>query len=321
MRLAEPLQDSYQALQTLCQSMDFTPVPLLISRVNSAGNEAATGPRQQFFLNKAFTAQLGYTLADIPDSDSWFERAYPDPDYRANVITGWQAKITESLEKGLPTAELQALVQCKNGQQRWFIVTVELYSPLWPDYYMVAFRDVHELCHALEENNRLSRTDTLTGLPNRREAQERLEHEWRRYQRVDSEFSVLLCDIDHFKSVNDELGHPAGDMALRAVAQQLAQTCRTVDCVSRWGGEEFLIILPATPLEHAADLAERLRCNIAARTIDAGRTQLSLRLSIGCASMLPRQSIDMLIDRADTALYRAKATGRNRVCTALIHAV
>jgi diguanylate cyclase (GGDEF)-like protein len=315
------MQGIDQALQILCHGMDFTPVPLLVSKVTSPANKAVGGHRQQFFLNKAFTDQLGYTLADIPDTDSWFKKAYPDPDYRASVIAGWQSKIEESLEKGLPTAELQALVQCKNGNQRWFIVTVELASPLWPDYYMVAFRDVHELCHALEENNRLSRTDTLTGLPNRREAQERLEQEWRRYQRVESEFSVLLCDIDHFKSVNDKLGHPAGDMALRAVAQQLAQTCRTVDCVSRWGGEEFLIILPATPLHHAADLAERLRHGIAARTIDAGRSQLSLRLSIGCASMLPRQSIDLLIDRADTALYRAKATGRNRVCTALIHAV
>ncbi len=310
-----------QALQTLFHGMDFTPVPLLISRASSPESVAATGPRQQFYLNKAFTAQLGYSLADIPDSDSWFQQAYPDPDYRASVTAHWHARVAESLAQGLPTAELQALVRCKNGQQRWFIVTVELFSPLWPDYYMVALRDVHELCHALEENSRLSRTDTLTGLPNRREAEERLALEWSRYQRVDSEFSVLLCDIDHFKSVNDQLGHPTGDLALRAVAQQLAQTCRTVDCVSRWGGEEFLIILPATPLHHAADLAERLRNQIANRPIDTGRTQLSLRLSIGCASMLPRQSIDLLIDRADTALYRAKATGRNRVCTALIHAV
>lgn len=315
------MQHPDQALQTLCHGMDFMPVPLLISRVGNSAGRSAAGPREQFYLNKAFTAQIGYSLGDIPDSHSWFEKAYPDPDYRASVIASWQAKIAESREKGLPTAEVQALVQCHNGHKRWFIITVELHSPVWPDYYMVAFRDVHDLCHALEENNRLSRTDTLTGLPNRREAQERLEQEWRRYQRVDSEFSVLLCDIDHFKSVNDELGHPAGDMALRAVAQQLAQTCRTVDCVSRWGGEEFLIILPATPIHHAADLAERLRLGIATRTIDAGRSQLSLRLSIGCASMLPRQSIDLLIDRADTALYRAKATGRNRVCTALIHAV
>ena len=315
------MQDTDESLQTLCRGMDFTPVPLLISKVAKSADQTAGSLRQQFFLNKAFTAQLGYTLADIPDSDTWFEKAYPDPEYRASVITNWRAKITESLEKGLPTAELQALVQCKNGHKRWFIVTVELSSPLWPDYYMVAFRDVHELCHALEENNRLSRTDTLTGLPNRREAQERLEQEWSRYQRIESEFSVLLCDIDHFKSVNDRLGHPAGDTALRAVAQQLAQTCRKMDCVSRWGGEEFLIILPATPLHHAADLAERLRDKVASRTIDTGRSQLSLRLSIGCASMLPRQSIDLLIDRADTALYRAKATGRNRVCTALIHAV
>jgi diguanylate cyclase (GGDEF)-like protein len=312
------MQDTDQTLQILCHSMDFTPVPLLIARIN---NHAAPGPRQQLFLNKAFTAQLGYTLADIPDSDSWFHKAYPDPHYRQDIFATWQTKLAESLQKGLPTAEVQALVQCKNGEKRWFIVTVELKSSLWPDYYMVAFRDVHDLCHALEENSRLSRTDTLTGLPNRREAEERLAQEWSRYQRVDSEFSVLLCDIDHFKNVNDQLGHPAGDIALRAVAQQLAQTCRTVDCVSRWGGEEFLIILPATPLHHAADLAERLRHNIAARTIDTGRSQLSLRLSIGCASMLPRQSIDLLIDRADTALYRAKATGRNRVCTALIHAV
>jgi diguanylate cyclase (GGDEF)-like protein len=315
------MQGPDQALQILCHGMDFTPVPLLISKISSRAPEVSAGHRQQFFLNKAFTAQLGYSLADIPDTDSWFQKAYPDPDYRADVIANWQAKVSESLEKGLPSAELQALVQCKNGDKRWFIVTVELYSPLWPEYYMVAFRDVHDLRHALDENSRLSRTDALTGLPNRREAQERLEQEWSRYQRMDSEFSVLLCDIDHFKSVNDQLGHPAGDMALRAVAQRLAQTCRTVDCVSRWGGEEFLIILPATPLRHAADLAERLRNKIATRTIEAGRTQLSLRLSIGCASMLPRQSIDLLIDRVDTALYRAKATGRNRVCTALIHAV
>ncbi len=315
------MQDSDQAIQILFQGMDFTPVPLLLSKVEGPEVPAVPRARQHCFINKAFTTQLGYDMDDIPDLESWFQKAYPDPDYRHSIIASWCATIAESQQKGLSSAEMQALVQCKNGDKRWFIITAELHSAMLPNCYMVAFRDVHELRHALEENSRLSRTDALTGLPNRREAQERLEQEWSRYQRVDSEFSVLLCDIDHFKTVNDQLGHPAGDIALRAVAQQLTQTCRSVDCVSRWGGEEFLIILPATAIQHAADLAERLRHNIAARTIDTGRSQLSLRLSIGCASMLPRQSIDLLIDRADTALYRAKATGRNRVCTALIHAV
>ena len=161
-----------------------------------------------------------------------------------------------------------------------------------------------------EELERLSLTDVLTGLANRRYLVQQLNEEALRYRRTKKEFSVLMADVDHFKQYNDTFGHPAGDEVLKRVARILRTTTREVDCVARYGGEEFCVMLPETDATGAAILAERI-CEHVAATEFPGQ---KITVSIGVAS-LPDDgdTPDAVIAAADEALYQAKREGRNRV--------
>jgi diguanylate cyclase (GGDEF)-like protein len=160
---------------------------------------------------------------------------------------------------------------------------------------------------------RLATRDPLTGCLNRRAMTERLEGELLRFRRYDRKFSMVLLDLDRFKVINDRWGHAAGDEVLSKVAQVLHGALRGGDSLSRWGGEEFLVCLPETPLVEAARLADRLRDLVADQTF--GFADVSVTFSGGVAEVGPGESIDALCRRADQALYRAKET-RNRTVMA-----
>jgi diguanylate cyclase (GGDEF)-like protein len=165
----------------------------------------------------------------------------------------------------------------------------------------------------LEESKRLAATDVLTGLANRRHGSDTLARELARAERYRHGFCVALVDIDHFKRVNDTLGHSVGDRVLAHVARVLRQAVRKSDLVARWGGEEFLLLLTSTPTGGARFAAERIRAAVAASPfIDGDGNKLEITISIGVA-MCQGQNADALIDAADRALYRAKSAGRNRV--------
>ncbi|MBN2051226.1 MAG: diguanylate cyclase [Spirochaetales bacterium] len=183
---------------------------------------------------------------------------------------------------------------------------------------------VSEFTLAMEENlvklEQLSTTDQLTGLCNRRHIDLVLHSEIERAERYHTAFSVLLCDVDHFKKINDDLGHNEGDQVLQEIARALKKNCRSTDIISRWGGEEFLILSPGVSLEGAVILAEKLRGAVSSLAIHTRwKTKGSLRagtLSIGVAQYRTPDSPSELIIRADKALYRAKTAGRNRVISA-----
>jgi diguanylate cyclase (GGDEF)-like protein len=156
-------------------------------------------------------------------------------------------------------------------------------------------------------------TDMLTRLPNRRTALENLDREISRYRRSKAVFSLLVVDVDHFKSVNDTWGHEAGDKALVSTANRLKSMVRGQDTVARWGGEEFLIILGETSVESALIVAEKLRAGIESLPVDIGTQHISLTVSIGVSEFQPNQDISYSIKIADEALYAAKQSGRNRV--------
>lgn len=161
-----------------------------------------------------------------------------------------------------------------------------------------------------EELERLSVTDGLTGLYNRRRLMETLTDETRRSQRLKHTFAVLMVDVDHFKKYNDSFGHQAGDMVLTRVATLLREATREVDFVSRYGGEEFLILLPETGMGEAQDIAERIRTRIAAEVFH-GR---HMTVSIGVAEFpLHGGTADQVVGAADEALYEAKREGRDKV--------
>lgn len=162
------------------------------------------------------------------------------------------------------------------------------------------------------EARELARTDVMTGLANRRAVLERLEHEKAVAKRRRSSVVVVLCDVDHFKAVNDTFGHAMGDDVLRAVALALRGAVRNVDLVGRWGGEEFLAVLPEASEAGARIVAERMRMAIERLPpFEAGPSRVTA--SFGAAAWAGDAKLEILIERADRALYRAKSRGRNRV--------
>ena len=156
----------------------------------------------------------------------------------------------------------------------------------------------------------------LTGLFNRRALQEHAEAEWQRSARGQGVLSLALLDIDHFKSVNDRLGHAAGDHALRLIGDLLTASKRAYDWAGRWGGEEFLLVLPGATSEDACGVAERVRAKVEASPLSlTNYGVINLRVSIGVSTMTPGapMTLDTLLQQADEALYTAKEQGRNRV--------
>lgn len=160
----------------------------------------------------------------------------------------------------------------------------------------------------------LAITDPLTGLFNRREFMQQLTAELERAGRYGHPVVLLMCDLDHFKQVNDSYGHQAGDQVLQSFARTLRDQLRQGDLVARYGGEEFIALLPETSLEASLVSAERIRLAVAALPVDTTSGPVSLTVSIGCAEF-PRNGAtgETVLAAADRALYRAKEAGRNRI--------
>jgi diguanylate cyclase (GGDEF)-like protein len=167
----------------------------------------------------------------------------------------------------------------------------------------------------IEAHMSRSLTDALTGLPNRREFNERLEQRMSAWNRRQDVFSLLLVDVDHFKKLNDRYGHLAGDEVLAALGRALRGAIRREDSVARFGGEEFAILLPSTSLEDAISAAQKVREAVARVAITRNNQQINVTVSGGLATIEPNERVEALIQRADSALYAAKEAGRN--CTFL----
>ncbi|GGC64029.1 GGDEF domain-containing protein [Marinobacter halophilus] len=158
-----------------------------------------------------------------------------------------------------------------------------------------------------------ARTDELTGLANRRDMQNRLNTEFSRFKRSGHHFSVVLIDLDLFKRVNDDYGHDAGDRVLQQFSELTRTIVRQSDVAARWGGEEFLLLLPDTTLLQALTLAERLRSEVAATEFRHRDELLPVTISAGVCSISKAGSVNELLKQADIQLYNAKDAGRNRI--------
>lgn len=163
---------------------------------------------------------------------------------------------------------------------------------------------------ALED---LARTDELTGLLNRRGVSERIDNELIRSQREGQEFSIVICDVDYFKKINDRFGHDVGDQVLVQLAEKLQATVRGSDSVARWGGEEFIFLLPNTSIEQAYQLIERIRESIEQERFMYSSRRVKVSISCGLASTKFSSGFSGLLKAADISLYEAKEEGRN--CT------
>ncbi len=218
------------------------------------------------------------------------------------------------------------LVALDDGTQSW----VEIYTyPILDDAETVSHvieytREITERKKAEEEKRKLierleylSRTDALTGLINRRALADCLSYEIDRAIRYRSELSLILCDIDNFKEINDSYGHDIGDRALQLLSATLKTMLRKTDIAGRYGGDEFMLVLPETAIGGAESLADKILAEVRNTDLhfeDSRQVRLSLSIGVACV-MSENETIDSLIKRADDALYQSKHGGRGRVST------
>jgi len=183
-----------------------------------------------------------------------------------------------------------------------------------------AFFQAHARTTSIEENDRLNQelqyiasTDELTELANRRDMSARLEFEQKRSNRSGAAFSVIIADIDYFKRVNDNFGHDTGDTVLKAFADVFSARFRDTDKVGRWGGEEFLVILPNTTLAEAGNIADAVRKSVSQTGLLPNMPHRLITMSAGVASSSEAEDVAELLKLADDRLYEAKDSGRNRI--------
>lgn len=207
-----------------------------------------------------------------------------------------------------------ALMVDSPPQLAFFGATVVLHLGVTVTFILLTTERVAaELAEANRQLAEASRTDALTGLANRRAFLGVAEAEVQRMRRTQRPFSLVLADIDGFKRINDELGHAAGDAVLREVAARALAAVRKLDLAARWGGEEFVFLLPETPLDGAVRAAESVRSALAAARFVVDGVSLAITMSFGVAEHASGRTIDATMAVADRALYRAKDTGRDRV--------
>jgi diguanylate cyclase (GGDEF)-like protein/PAS domain S-box-containing protein len=196
----------------------------------------------------------------------------------------------------------------------WASISVSIIEFEGEQALFTALIDITRRKMLSQELEYLAMTDELTQLYNRRFFLDRLQREFKLWQRYKNPFSVLLIDIDHFKNINDHFGHDIGDLALKFVAKSLKDLVREVDTVARYGGEEFIILLPQTQGDMAKELAERLLLKIATSQIELTDISLKVTVSIGVAEVRTEMlDLNHLLKTVDNALYQAKWQGRNQV--------
>lgn len=250
--------------------------------------------------------------------DEQIEKLMDDPQYEAHPLRTALAQLLARQQEQV--AQLERLTSISDGYQsvlnkRYQTLTERHNKQLRQLQKIVKISDHYQhMLQDLNESLKIASTqDPLTGLFNRRLMLDRLQNEAALTKRRNNVFSVLMIDIDHFKSVNDTWGHHVGDNALVLVASALKMALRSSDVCARWGGEEFLILLPDTGKAGALEIANRLLVAIRGLRIPEMALDQNLTISIGLAQHQRGDDLDETLKRADDALYAAKAQGRDRV--------
>lgn len=228
--------------------------------------------------------------------------------YLVFVGLSFQSQIVQP--QTLVSSEILRAFEAFNVSTFFFLIVFLAYL-----YHRAAGRAEAQLQSANQALDKLARLDDLTGLANRRAMIEALDRAAEASAATGRAFSVVLCDVDGFKQINDQLGHSRGDEVLRLTADLLTEAVRDQDLVGRWGGEEFLIILPSTPVIGAGQVAERVRHRIETAYL-ARETATPITLTFGVAEHTLNGTIDDTISAADRAMYTGKHGGKNRVVLA-----
>lgn len=292
---------SLEIFQQLAQSTNDVIV------VTSAAPLGPPGPII-VYVNPAFTALTGYGADEVIGHSS---RLLHGPNTDPQTV----AAVRAAMEAQRPI-RVELLNYNRDGEEFWIDTNI---VPLRDAHGRVTHfatigRDLSATRRLQQELQLMASTDPLTGLLNRRRFLEQAETEFLRSQRYQHELAVLMLDIDHFKAINDTHGHFVGDQVLIALSRAAENLLRDIDLMGRWGGEEFVFLMPETPLAGAAILAERLREELARLAVDSTARTVRFTVSAGVAA---RSECDAgmtdIMQRADSALYAAKHNGRNRI--------
>jgi diguanylate cyclase (GGDEF)-like protein/PAS domain S-box-containing protein len=285
------------------------------------------------WVNTAWVALTGYTKEESMGQDTRLIKSEThDPLFYTNmwqtILAGqvWRGEMTNRRRDGSLYCEEQTITPVLDGQgnvRHFIAIKLDITKRKQVEADLQQAREElekanFELKAALEHEQHLAHTDALTGVFNRRHLFELAEHEFEVAKRYGHPLSVIMFDLDHFKRINDTLGHAMGDQILERVTQIACAELREVDLIGRYGGEEFLIILPVTGAQRAWLLAERIRSSVETFYVAIGNNPVFVTLSIGIAEMgyeTQDGSVENLIHRADEAMYRAKRSGRN--CTVI----
>lgn len=298
--LAPPLPDDRAWLASLEEVASGLPI----------GLEIYDAKFRPLLCNEVSDQFFEYPGIYMDHHDDWWPAAFPDPSERAKAFQEWQQRLVEARAAPGQSSGAEWKVRCADGIERLFEFRFRFVGEL----YTVVFWDVTERRRIEEEWREHARTDVLTGLANRRSFFEEAEIMRRNTALGHEELSLLMLDIDRFKAINDQYGHGVGDHVLRVIAERCRRALRVGDLLARLGGEEFALLLPSTgPLE-AAEVGRQLNAVVAAQPIECGPASVDVRISIGGATRHhPEEPLESLLDRADRALYQAKAGGRDRV--------
>ena len=267
------------------------------------------------YLAELYAAQGRYFQATqfFKDYDKIKDQIYNEDRARkiANLNIVYE---TQQKEKAIEIQRLK--IERQRSLQYFFIVGILLVLVVMFFIYS-RYRLKAKINVQLAELNRkldlLARLDPLTDLPNRRAFMEKANYERTRYQRSRRAFSIILADIDNFKTINDQFGHECGDTVLRFIAERIKCSIRALDVPARWGGEEFILLLPETDGGGGVILAERIRAAVAEGRVDYGDESVQVTLTLGVSAYREDRSVEEIIAQADQALYKGKSAGKNQV--------
>ena len=293
----QDISDYEQAEQTnrlLARALDATSDPVMLTDAKA----------RIIFANAAFAKSTGYTVDEIQGSTpAMFKSGKHDEAFYA------------AMRRSLASGQNFRATFINRRRDGSLYHAEQSISPIFGEkgrisHYVSVSKDITKRVEREQALLRAATKDKLTGLHNRHHGEQLLAERYRTARTLQRPLTLVMCDIDHFKRINDEFGHPTGDRVLAEVADMLRQAVRSRDAVIRWGGEEFMIVLDECSQTDTVDLAKRILDRVNAH--EDGEVP-ALTLSLGLATLAPDEAIDELIARADSALYDAKRAGRNRL--------
>jgi diguanylate cyclase (GGDEF)-like protein/PAS domain S-box-containing protein len=292
-RTAE-LRASEEGLRAL---LDVTPISLVLTQLDNH-RVIFANPRAFALFEIPPDAPLGFAAGDF----------WVDPAARQRYVEATARERVDGLEAELRT---------RRGRPFWARISSQRLRWNGEDAMLASIDDISIQKHAEQQLRDLATRDPLTGIHNRRSLIDVGVQELERARRYQRPLSAAMIDVDHFKRVNDAHGHAVGDDVLRSIVRTTSDLLRGSDALGRWGGEEFVVILPETDARAAQRVLDRVRVRIAEEPREVGASRVPVTISIGVAEWTGIESLQSLVERADRACYAAKHAGRNRLEVAL----